>query len=84
MGKIHHIGCILEACVAAGVPVAGVHRVPRLHGGRAGNLRGAVAADYQADGCEPSLHNQLGSNYICGNCRFSAKKGLILGKLDVF
>jgi len=29
-----------------------------MHGGRAGDLRGAVAADYQADGREPGLHVQ--------------------------
>ena len=29
-----------------------------MHGGRAGHLRGAVAADYQADGREPGLHVQ--------------------------
>ena len=33
---IHHLGGVLEACVAAGIPLAGVHRVPRLHGGRLG------------------------------------------------
>lgn len=58
MGKIHHIRGVLEACVAAEVPFAGVHRVPCMHGGRAGHLRGAVAADYQADGREPGLHVQ--------------------------
>ena len=58
MGKIHRVGGVLEACVAAGVPFAGVYRVSRLHGGRAGHLRGAVAADYQADGREPGLHVQ--------------------------
>ena len=58
MGKIHLVGGVLEACVAAGVPLAGVHRVLGLHGGRAGDIRGAVAADHQADGREPGVHVQ--------------------------
>ena len=69
MGKIHHVGGVLEACVAAGAPLAGAHRVPGLHGGRAGHLRGAVAADYQADGREPGLHVQGHGRGVRANAR---------------
>ena len=37
-----------------------------MHGGRAGDLRGAVAADHQADGREPSLHSRLNGNCFLG------------------
>ena len=69
MGKTHHVGGVLEACVATGVPLAGVHCIPRLHGGRAGDIRGTVAADYQADGREPGLHVQGHGRGVRANAR---------------
>ena len=45
---LHHVGGVLEARVAAGLRLAPVPRVPVRLGGRAGDLRRALAADYQA------------------------------------
>ena len=55
---LYHVGGVLEACVAAGVPLAGVHRVPRLHGGRAAGWDVSLAYMFKGTGVARNLLNK--------------------------